>query len=294
MTRLPQPSLIAIDGGGTACRFLLVLGERRFRHDEGAANVHSAPQAARDTLLRGLRALTEAAGLTFEDLAGVPIYAGLAGVADAAGAARIARHLPSRRVRVENDSRAAVAGALGDAPGCVAGIGTGSYLARQGPGGFRLIGGHGLLLGDEASGGWLGLRLLRQVLLAADGLAPQSDLSRACFAEFGDDPVRIMAFAAGATPGDYGRWAPRVVAAAKAGDALAAALMREGADYLIAGLAALGCSEDEPLCLTGGVGPCYAPYLAKAGLGNIIAPRGSALDGALLLAQRMTEAPHEP
>lgn len=291
MHDLPRPCLIAIDGGGTACRFALRLGESEFRRVEnGGANIHSAPQTARETLLRGLHGLMQDAGLRPQDLAGIPIYAGLAGVTDDASAARIAAQLPSRRVRVENDSRAAVAGALGQGPGCVLGIGTGSYLARQGAGGLRLIGGHGLALGDQASGGWLGRELLRHVLLASDGLEPQSALGRACLSEFGNDPRQIVEFSGGAQPGDYGRWAPRLIEAAQQGDAMALSLMQAGADYLIAGLHGLGCAADEPLCPMGGVAAHYIPYLKRAGFTNIVAPKGSALDGALALAQRMVEA----
>ncbi len=287
--KLAHSYLIGIDGGGTSCRFALRTRDGVFTRKLGAANVYSAPQAAMKTLLAGLQGVVSDAGLDSGDLAKIPIYAGLAGVTDHASGLAVAAQLPSENVCVEADVRAAVVGALGQDTGCVVGIGTGSFLARQTGGEMRLVGGYGAVLGDEASGGWLGKRLLQHVLHVADGLAAPSPLTKACLAEFDHDLQQIVNFSGTAKPVDYGAYAPRVAEAAEQGDPVAQAIMNDGADYVISALKALGCAEDEPLCPIGGVAAQYSSYLSAAGFGNIVAPKGSALDGALELARRMVE-----
>jgi glucosamine kinase len=63
--------------------------------------------------------------------------------------------------------------------------------------------------------------------------------------------------------------------------------MQDGADYIVNSLTALGYTAGAPLCLTGGLGPHYANYLPTSYNTNLIEPKGSALDGALLLALQM-------
>ena len=62
--------------------------------------------------------------------------------------------------------------------------------------------------------------------------------------------------------------------------------MRRGADYLNTTLLVAQLAKDDVICLTGGVGPHYAPYLAAPFQDRICPPQGAALDGALALAQR--------
>lgn len=280
-----QPSrLIAVDGGGSTCRVALLLDGQRFEAESGPANATSDPEGALANVRAALAAAAAKARLGLAGLRTVPAHVGLAGVLDPATAARIAARLPFERVRVADDRASAVVGALGAAEGAVAGIGTGSFLGRRAGGQLRLIGGWGLKLGDEASAGWLGRGLLVSALRTVDGLASPSALTEAVLAEHGG-PAGIVTFAAAATPADFGRLAPRITAAAVAGDAAARALMRAGAAYLEAGLAALGWREGEAFCLIGGVAPAYAPYLGAPFARALRPPQGSGLDGALALAR---------
>ncbi|WP_170461586.1 BadF/BadG/BcrA/BcrD ATPase family protein [Ruegeria arenilitoris] len=283
------PYLIAIDGGGTRCRFAMAGPTGRHDLVLGSANVYSDRAAAISTLNAGLRALAERAAMPEAALTGIPIYAGLAGVTDADTGAEIARHLPSRIVQVEDDRRSAVVGALGPVDGCLIGIGTGSFLARQSDGEIRLIGGYGALIGDDASGYWLGQQLLRRVLLAADGIAPDSALTRSVRRRFDEDPMQIVRFAGQARPAEIADFAPEIIAAAQKGDVVAVALMREGADYVAAGLQALGRDDPEPVCAVGGVASHYIPYLSVEVQSAMIEPAGTALDGALQLAAQLAE-----
>jgi glucosamine kinase len=143
---------------------------------------------------------------------------------------------------------------------------------------LRSIGGWGYRIGDQASGAWLGRRLLEHLLLVQDGVAPPGLLSRVLAThDFG--PGGLTGFSFRASPADYAQFAPMIVAS---DDPFAKALMHEGAAYIRVGITALGWSEGEVLSLTGGLGAAYAPYLGLA----ITPAKGTALDGALILAGR--------
>ena len=286
MSEPRTPTLIAVDGGGTRCRFALLRAGMRTKLQAGPANVSTDFDAAVATLRDGLDRLSEKAGLLPGEIDTAIGHLGLAGVVDARLGQRVARALGLRNAVVEDDRRSAVVGALGASDGTVMGVGTGSFLARQSGGKVTLLGGWGFRLGDEASGADLGRGLLRWILHAADGLVSATDLTNATLVELGGTPADVVAFAGGAAPSDFARLAPRIVEAAEAGDPAARALMQEGAAYLMRAAKALGWSAGEPLCPIGGLAPRYAPFLPSAATGSLVACKGTALDGALALAAR--------
>lgn len=282
--------IIGVDGGGTSCRARIWFPSGAGQRDEigGPANV-SDFDGAMGRIGATLDALLAGAGRGPRDLSGISIHLGLAGVTGPAMADRVrAALLADRafgRVSVSGDNVTTILGALGGVDGAVAAIGTGSFVGRSAAGRVNSLGGRGFLLGDQASGGWLGKRLLQELMLAADGLRAHSDLTRAVLARHGDDVAQVIAFALAARPADFAALAPEVVAAATAGDPVAGALMGEGADYITAALAALGWRAGETLCLTGGIGPLYRPYLPAPAQAALTGAHGSALDGAMMLAR---------
>lgn len=277
------PYLIGVDGGGTSCRATLLSGPNA-RYDVvlGPANVSTDFDAALDTINAALAQLAERAGLGMADLARAHAHLGLAGVMNTAIANRVAAHLPFPQAQVTDDRPTTIAGALGEVDGALAAIGTGSFIGRQVAGRIHGVGGWGFYIGDQASGAWLLRRCLEEVMLAVDGFAAHTDLSRAILKEHGDDPGQIVLFSLNSQPADYARLARDVVAAAEAGDPLGARLMQEGAAYIRRALDVVGWTSSEAFCLTGGLGPAYARWLNLPS----IAPKGTALDGALALAAR--------
>ncbi len=271
---------IGCDGGGSGARLALLWDGTRHEVSGGPANVTSDFDGAVREVMALLGQVAERAGLTMAELRGVPAHFALAGAVDAAIRARVAAALPVAGV-VEEDRRAAVRGALGAEPGYVAGVGTGSYLARQGPEGFATIGGHGLVLGDEASGAWAGRALLKAALAVEDGMEPGTALTQEVAAELGG-ASGIVAFAAKAGPREFAMLAPKVFEAER--DSVARRIMVRGAEYIARGVLALGWQAGDALCLTGGVGPRYAGLLPDAMQDALVPARGSALDGALALA----------
>lgn len=277
-------SVIGIDGGGTSCRIGLILDGRRHEVRAGSANVSSDFNAAVTTITQGLNAVAEQAGVTLADLTALPAYLGLAGVLDGATGQRVAQALPLSRARVEDDRISTLAGALAGASGTVAGIGTGSFLARQSAAGVQLIGGYGLLVGDEASGAWLGRALITGCLHALDGLIPATPLLNRCLNDFDRSAAKLVGFAKSATPADFGQYAPDILTAAQEQDSFALQLVQRGVGYISDGLTALGWQPGEAFCLTGGVGQHYAPFLPAALTQSMTPAKGNGLDGALLLA----------
>lgn len=277
---------IGVDGGGTGCRAAVARADGTIisRGNGGPANVTSNAQEAVANTRTAILQAAENAGLSKADLDGARVHFGLAGVLGQREMDLVAEASPVANARVTDDRAISLAGALGGRNGVLLAIGTGTIIAASRDGRQQFVGGWGLHLDDQGSGAWLGQNLLRDVMLAHDGLAPETDLIRATRATFGgtDDIVR---FAATAGPGDYAELAPEIVAAARAGDATALSLMRRGSEYFARALDVLGLGAGDVLCLSGGLGPHYHPYLPELHTRRIEPAAGTALDGAVRLAR---------
>lgn len=275
---------VGVDGGGTGCRAVIgtanqVLGEGR----GGSANVTSDPNSAIRSVLGAIDNACAAAGL--HDLSNAHAHIGLAGVLTAQQAGSVRAAMPFGAASITDDRPTTLAGALGSNDGIVAAIGTGSFIGSRRGADFRYIGGWGLALGDEASAAWLGRSALSETLLACDGMQDETDLTKTVFDKFGDDANAIVDFATTATPADFGAFAPFVTDAGKTDDSIATRLMKDGGLYIELAFACLKPRKGEPFCLTGGLGPSYAPFLSPAAQEWLRPGEGSALDGALTLAR---------
>lgn len=269
--------VMGIDGGGTGCRAVLAdAGGRVLAQAAGGpANVMSDPEKALASVLA-----VAAEALAGRDGADCAACLGLAG-ADVAGAGEwMPARLPFARALVVQDAETALAGALGDADGIVAALGTGSVFSRRLGGAVETVGGRGAVLGDEGGGAWLGKRLLARTLRAHDGLERHSPLTRALLAEMGGVPG-IIAFARQAGGADF---AARARVLAEAPDDPAAAGLLAEADAQIAAYVTRLQPPGEPLAVTftGGLGPLFAARLAP--LWPQREPLGTPLDGALSMA----------
>ena len=284
MTTTTTDPILAIDGGGTRCRIALRRDQVTTVVETGSANVSSDFDRAIIEISEGLNALAVQAALSADQLAAIPAHVGLAGVTGDAMAQRLAAALPLDRMQIEDDRPAALRGALGEADGFVAHCGTGSFVAAQVDGQRRIVGGWGPVLGDPASAQWVGRHALTYTLDAADGLRPRTGMAQHFLTTLGGT-AGIVAFAATARPVDFGALAPAVTDHAKAGDALANTLMDEAAGHLAGILAKLGWTPGKTVCLTGGIGPCYAPHLPARMQEDLKAPLGEPLSGALSLAE---------
>lgn len=269
---------LGVDGGGTGCRAAVcdstgrILGEGR----GGPANIASDPDGARENILAAATSALPA-GATLGQLHAVM---GLAGANVTQSVARFSPGLPFARLRIDSDALIAVKGALQGDDGVVAAIGTGSVFASQRAGAVRQIGGWGLMLGDEASGAWIGRSILARCLGARDGFVPLTPLLSALMAERGG-PDGIVAFAQSARPADLATLAPAVVTS---DDPAAQAVMTAADAHVAAAISLLQGDSPLPVVFLGGLGPVFAQRLA--GRWAIRQSLGSALDGALWLARQ--------
>lgn len=283
--------ICAVDGGGTGCRVAIAGADGAVLASSNGGPANFATDAG-EAVASVLDAVGSAAGqLSIDEnsLPNIVAHIGLAGIMNEADAIALASQLPFDICSVSDDRETSLIGALGTKDGVVLAIGTGSFVALRRGETSRFFGGWGLDVGDQASGAWLGCALLESTLLAVDGIGDESELTRAILTQFEGSPASIVKFGAKAQPVDYAAYAPDIVDAAKAEDPVARALMMLGAKYLNAALRAADIGDDEVICLTGGVGPHYQAFLSAEYHDRIRPPKGSALDGALMLARKKLE-----
>lgn len=283
--------ILALDGGGTGCRARLLdaSGTRLAEATGGPANIASNPEGARDSIIAVARSLLEMSGKPPGDVSRIHALLGVAGSNIHGAVPRLLPELPFARTIVENDARIALEGAIGPAEGVVASIGTGSVLSMRCENAIHSLGGWGYVLGDQASGAWLGRSLLSETLLAFDGMTPPSPITDQVLQEFGGDPARIVDFATQAPPSEMARFARWVVDADHRHDPVAVHLIRNGTQDLMrlldAAAARFGAAGAPRICLLGGLGPVYAGRLPDRFRSVVHDPLGSALDGAEALAR---------
>ncbi|MGB7242601.1 MAG: BadF/BadG/BcrA/BcrD ATPase family protein [Sulfitobacter sp.] len=287
MQSLADTILIGVDGGGTGCRVAIGTDRRGLLAEVcgGRANATSDFDLAIDNIKKAVALAAVQAGLDLDDAAPISAHLGLAGVLTAGDAQKVADALPYTQCIVTDDRPTAITGALDGQDGFLVSVGTGTIIGKARDAAFRFIGGWGFHLADQASGAWLGRAALDRTLQCYDKVLDHSPLTQNILTRFDGDPNKVAAFSFVAKPGDYGTFAPDVLDAAAVGDPIGLELVTEGADYICGGLVALGFKPGDALCLSGGVGPHYAPYLPKQMASCVIAAKHSAVYGAFQMAR---------
>jgi glucosamine kinase len=277
---------IGIDGGGTSCRAAVatadgvVIGMAK----AGSANILTDLDGALANIVSASRAAFANAGLDPETYSSACTLLGLAGSNVEGVTERLMARLPFRRSEVVSDGLIALQGAFGNDDGAIAIIGTGTaYLSRR-AGKLRSFGGWGFVVADQGSGARLGHALLQECLLVSDGVRPGSDLTADVLKEFGDEPSRIVAFARYAAPSDFGRYSPKVFAAANSNDPVGVKILKAGAASIDETLEAVIRAGGETICLLGGLSPFYPQWLSEDHRARLVAAKSDALTGAVALA----------
>jgi glucosamine kinase len=283
----------SVDLGKSRCRVVITDAERRIER-EGLGAPGLAAAGGVDSALDAILPLlgddrpeligVGAAGAWMAPAAGLELSSRLAAASGAA-------------VAVASDVVTAHAGALDGAAGVLLIAGTGAVALGIDADGARLVDGWGPELGDFGSGSWFGREVLRAVLRAGDGLAPDTALTAAIVEPVGA-PADIQAWLARSEPlpRRLATLAPLVLDAAQAGDAVAAEIVAEGVRLLTATAAAASALTAD-VVLHGGLTDhaWFRAHLAsslQAAGRRVVPARGDAFDGALLLAHR-TDLPHE-
>lgn len=280
---------VGVDGGGTRCRVRVVdaVGRLVGAAEGGSANVYLDVDGAfatiEATVQQGLAALGRSAAV---DASRMSLGLGLAGVSSDAVAARVWTALSRRfgRVTVRNDAVIACLGAHAGQDGGLVIAGTGSAAVLRLAGRDVNFGGRGFLLGDDGSGAVMGRQAWRCALRAHDGLDVMTPLLDALMSEFAHDPVAVIEWGRNATSGQFAAYAPRILAAAAAGDAAALPIVTAAARAVGELVEALGRRGAPRIALVGGLAVPLGPWLSSSTVAWLAPPLRDALDGALLLA----------
>ncbi|CAM5179730.1 BadF/BadG/BcrA/BcrD ATPase family protein [Alishewanella longhuensis] len=285
-----QPLLVGIDGGGSHCRLRLTTlsGDILAETCSGPANLGLGKQRVQAAIMQALQQALSQAGLTNTAAARLHVVAGLAGA-----------HLPVLRQQasdwqlpfaswsVTTDLHTACLGAHAGADGAVVILGTGfsAIALRQRQQQERLIGGYGFPINATCSGAGLGLEAIKAVLLAMDGVGEPTLLVAMLEQTLGATGYPLAELFLSASPAFYAQLAPLVFAAAAQQDAVAMAILQQGAAFIDQVAEQLQQAGRVPLCLLGGVAVAIVPWLNAETRAMLVTPAASALDGACWLAR---------
>ena len=281
--------LIGVDGGGTGTRVRVAR-----TNGEEIAQGQGGPSGLAHGIGNAWTAIGGAVAMAFGDagiaqppLSAMAIGLGLAGVHNKEWAAQFVAANPGyAALRLETDGFTTLMGAHQGRPGAIVAIGTGSVGQVLLPNGEqREVGGWGFPAGDEASGGWIGLRAINHIEQVLDGRKPHSPFAQAVIDACGGNRDAIQVWLGKATQTAYASLAPIVVAHA-ASDATARQLLADAGLEVASIARALDPSCELPLALCGGLGIALRAFLPPALLARTVAPHGDAASGALRMIEQ--------
>jgi glucosamine kinase len=281
--------LIGVDGGGTGTRVRLARAD-----GVELAQASSGPSGLAHGIGKAWTMVNDAVAKAFDAIGvhQVPfsssaIGLGLAGVHNKEWAAQFAAFNPGyAELALDNDGVTTLVGAHDGQPGVIVAIGTGSVGESLLPDGTqREVGGWGFPAGDEASGGWMGLRAVGHIQQVIDGRQPRSAFADAVIEACGGNRDGVQAWLGKASQTTYASLA-RIVIAHAATDPVAQAILQEAGREVANMVAALDPSGALPIALCGGLGEPLRPYLPAALLARLVAPRGDSAKGALRLIEQ--------
>lgn len=224
--------VLGVDGGQSGIRLRHSGGDRVVEVDGVSRLEGDTVAAVADAVARALRNCDLGpAELVVLGLTTAP--------ADTAASDRLCRLVSEAtgapRVWLADDAVTSHAGALSLGWGVSLVVGTGvACLALPADGEPRIIGGHGYLLGDEGGAFWIGRQGLRAVLRAGDGRGPGTALAGAASDRFGSAAnLHVRLYELGRPVNEIAYFAPEVLAAAEAGDAVADGILDEAVSELV-------------------------------------------------------------
>jgi glucosamine kinase len=279
---------IGVDGGGTGTRVRLARadGVELAEGRGGPSGLSHGIANAWGNIDTAVAQAFAAAGIDRPPFAAMALGAGLAGVHNKLWAAEFEHANPGyARLRVATDSFTTLLGAHDGQPGAIVALGTGSVGAALLADGRQIeVGGWGFPAGDEASGGWLGLKAAGHAQQAVDGRQPHSAFAQAVIDAMGGGRDAMQAWLGKANQTIFASLAPLVLEHAGTSE-VAGCLLREAGAQAALIAQALDPAGTLPLALCGGLGEPLRPYLPADVRARCQGPRGDAARGALRLVQ---------
>lgn len=257
---------IGVDGGGTKSRAVVsVNGEIKGEGLGGGANPYQNLERAKESIVTACNLALKDAGLEGVSLSECVTGLGLAGVnIPGPKKAMEAWDHPFKAMYLTGDLHAACLGAHGG-DGSIIVTGTGSCAYGLVNGQELMLGGYGYPLGDQASGAWLGLEIVKAALLSFDGLGPKTTLEDWVVEklELDNGLVDVIEYLSGTPSGVVAQLALGAFNAAKAGDEVSIAMIKEGSAYieeLVTKLRGFGVPK---LTMVGGIGFLWKEWLSE-------------------------------
>lgn len=290
---------MGIDGGGSNLRVVVVTQDLQVVGESHAGTVNPSVighEAAAALIRQHMQTAIENAHLQPGDIQAVCI--GVAGASADHSADWLCEVvgpiIPNAKIRPSADQEIALVGAHGKREGILILAGTGSVAYGVNPTGqAAVVGGWGYLLGDEGSGYWLGLSVLKAIAQASERRAAKTSLAEIVLHELNLEKPRdlIRWLYAQARNSEIAQLAPLVIQQADAGDAVASRLVAEAVQHLVGHVTALRDMlnfPDAPIAFAGGL--LTHPNALSSGLCRhlqlpaIPVPRYPPVIGAVLLA----------
>jgi glucosamine kinase len=288
--------LIGVDGGGTGTRVRLAAvhpggdGTEIAQGAGGPSGLGLGIARAWDAIQQAVAAAFAAGGMQQPAPERIAIGLGLAGVHNKQWAAEFTAANPGyARVRLETDGFTTLMGAHGGAPGAIVAIGTGSVgeVLRE-DGTRHEVGGWGFPAGDEASGGWIGLRAINHIEQVLDGRRERSAFADNVIDACGGHRDAIQVWLGKATQTAYASLAPLVLqhGSTEAADPVARAILLDAGAEVAAIARALDPEGTLPLALCGGLGAALRDFLPPELLARTTPPQGDSAAGALRMIMK--------
>ncbi|MCF2948936.1 hypothetical protein L0668_12515 [Paraglaciecola aquimarina] len=280
---------LGIDGGGTKCKARLedANGNLLAESVAGPANAFRDLPGTINSILSASEEAIKAAnikGLTLDQLhAGI----GLAGInIPEVKIAFAAQSLPFASSHITTDLHIACFGAHQGDNGAIIIIGTGSSGVVINQEQHVELGGHGFVVGDKASGAWLGKKAISRCLETLDQLREPNELASAVLDKLNcQTALQLVNLTLDAKPSFYAALAPTVFAQATQKQTDALNLVKEACHYIEKLSARLLALNPSRLSFIGGVTQALIPYLEPQLQERIQPALGSPEQGAILFAK---------
>lgn len=181
---------LAVDGGGSKIK-ALVFDAQLHKIGQGRSGGVNATQNDPESILAHVRACLD------EALAGIR-HIDEAFVTFVGDRTLFAQELQARvsvgELHFLDEARAGLLAGVGRSDGLLAISGTGSDVFYLSPDSRNIVGGWGIVLGDQGSGTWIGLQAVRSVIRALDGWGPETLLTPLVLKHFHaeDEPRQII------------------------------------------------------------------------------------------------------
>jgi len=248
--------ILGADIGGTAMRVAL------YAHDTERGRAEGRGEPMRTGRGGGIAAALAAHARPLLSRAGVAradcFVIGASGAGGEAERRELEQAVASERlawrVRVTTDAELARAAAFLGEPGVLLIAGTGSIaIALDDEGRIIRRGGHGWRMGDDGSAYQIAVAALRAVGRMHDGLGPQTRLVEHLPVAAGVAGIGgLIRWSTTASVAGVAALAPAVIATADSGDEVAASIIHQGVEHLVA-LAVSAGAGPLPVALSGGL-----------------------------------------